>query len=99
MKLNRILPGLVLVALAAPASHAQLSVDLAKITCKQFPLMKVNPDYIALWLSGYYNAKHDNTVVDIERLRESAKKVKRECLYNGQGTVMQAVEKLLSSEK
>jgi hypothetical protein len=61
-------------------------VDLAKITCKQYPLMKVNPDYIALWLSGYYNTKHDNTV-DIEQLKETAKTLKRECLYNGQGTM------------
>jgi acid stress chaperone HdeB len=101
MKLNHVLSGLVfvLVTLAAPVSQAQLTVDLAKITCKQYPLMKVNPDYIALWLSGYYNGKRDNTVIDIERLKETAKKVKRECLYNNQGTVMQAVEKLLSSEK
>jgi|ERR1700722_3423932 hypothetical protein len=99
MKLNRILLGLVLVALGAPRSQAQLTVDLAKITCKQYPLMKANTDYIALWLSGYYNAKHDNTVIDIERLKETAKKVKRECLYNAQGTVMQTVEKLLGSEK
>lgn len=101
MKLNHVLSGLVfvLVTLAAPVSQAQLTVDLAKITCKQYPLMKVNPDYVALWLSGYYNGKRDNTVIDIERLKETAKKVKRECLYNNQGTVMQAVEKLLSSEK
>ena len=99
MRLNRLLPGLVFAMLAAPVGQAQITIDIAKITCKQLTLMKGNPDYIALWLSGYYNAKRDNTVVDVERFKDFATKVKRECLYGNRGTVMETVEKLLGSVK
>jgi HdeA/HdeB family len=99
MRLNRILPGLVLALLAPPAGQAQITIDIAKITCKQLPLLKVNPDYIALWLSGYYNAKRDNTVVDVQRFKDFAAKVKRDCLYGNQGTVMETVERLIGSAK
>jgi len=99
MKLNRIFPGLLLALLTAPAAQAQVTVDLAKITCKQLILLKTNPDYVALWLSGYYNAKRDNTVVDVQRFKDFAAKVKRECLYGNQGTVMETVEKLIGSAK
>ena len=84
---------------AAPATQAQITVDIAKITCKQLTLSKMNSDYIALWLSGYYNAKRDNTIVDIAQFKEFTTKVKRDCLYSNQGTVMETVEKLLGSVK
>jgi len=99
MRLKCVLPGLVLALLTAPAGQAQVTIDIAKISCKQLTLLKVNPDYIALWLSGYYNAKHDNTVVDVQRFKDFAAKVKRDCLYGNQGTVMETVEKLISSAK
>jgi hypothetical protein len=99
MRFNRTLPGLALALLVAPPGQAQITIDLAKISCKQLTLLKVKPDYIALWLSGYYNAKHDNTVVDIQRFKDFATRVKRDCLYNNQGTVMETVEKLIGSAK
>jgi HdeA/HdeB family protein len=99
MRFNRTLPVLAVALLVAPPGQAQITIDMAKISCKQLTLSKVNPDYIALWLSGYYNAKRDNTVVDIQRFKDFATKVKRDCLYGNQGTVMETVEKLLGSVK
>jgi hypothetical protein len=98
MRLKAVRLGLVLAALAAPVGHAQVSVDFAKITCKQLTSLRVKPDYIAVWLSGYYNAKQNNTVVDVERLKQFGKKVKTDCLYGNSGTIMETVEKLLSSQ-
>ena len=99
MKLNRILLGLAIAMPAVSVGHAQITVDVAKITCKQLTLLKVNSDYIAIWLSGYYNAKRDNTLIDIEKFKELATRVKRDCLYNNQGTVMETVEKLTGLTK
>ena len=85
---------------AASEGQAQTTIDVAKITCQQLTLMKVaDPDYIAIWLSGYYNAKRNSTVIDVEGLKDHAKKVKSYCLYNDKGTVMEAVQKLLGNEK
>ena len=99
MTFNRVLLGTVLTILAAPTSQAQITIDVSKITCKQLTLLKVSPDYIAVWLSGYYNAKRDNTIVEIEQFKELTSKVKRACLYNNQGTVMETVEKITDSKK
>src|SRR5262249_705103 len=52
-------------------ARAQVTIDVAKITCDQLILFKVaDPDYIALWLSGYYHAKQNNTVIDTQELRD-----------------------------
>ena len=81
--------------------HAQTTIDAAKITCRQFILLKVaDPEKIALWLSGYYHAKRGTTTIDVELLKEQPENLKRYCLYKDKdATVMEAVEKLLSQTK
>ena len=81
-------------ALAPWASaDAQVTVDVSKITCDQFTLYKItDPQNIALWLSGYYHGKHDNTVVDTQQLSANLKKITNYCNLNPQQTVMKAVE-------
>lgn len=89
----------VLVVGAGPA-RAQVSVDVAKITCRQLLFDKVispNTKSIALWLSGYYNAKRDNTVLDIGTLAKNTDKVEDYCRMNLDITVMIAVEKALGA--
>lgn len=84
--------------LVVPKVHAQTTIDVMKITCKQFILLKVaDPDKIALWLSGYYHAKRGSTTIDVQLLKEQPENIKRYCLYKDKdATVMEAVEKLLS---
>ncbi len=54
--------GIVAAMLAATFAQAQTTIDVAKISCDQFVLMTVaEPDYIAIWLSGYYHGKRNNT--------------------------------------
>jgi acid stress chaperone HdeB len=37
-------------------ARAQVMVDVSKITCDQFATYKIaNPEYIAIWLNGYYH--------------------------------------------
>jgi acid stress chaperone HdeB len=90
-------PGLMSALLVASMAQAQTTIDVAKITCKQFVLITVaEPEYIAIWLSGYYHGKRNSTSVDVQQLKEFARKVKDYCLYNDKGgTLMEAVEKLL----
>jgi hypothetical protein len=87
--------GVISVLLAVSAASAQTTIDVAKISCEQFVLMKVaDPDYIAIWLSGYYHGKRNNTTIEVQELKANAQKIKHYCLYN-KGTVMEAAEKLL----
>ena len=84
--------------LDAVEAHAQVSVDVAKITCRQLLFDKVispNTKSLALWLSGYYNGKRNNTVVDIGKLAKNTDKVEDYCRMNQDVTVMDAVTKAL----
>jgi hypothetical protein len=78
--------------LIASGANAQKTIDVARISCEQFALMKVAPpDYLAVWLSGYYHGKQNDPVVDVDGLKENLQKIKTYCLYN-KGTLMEAVE-------
>ena len=88
------------VLLGGPAAQAQVSLDVSKITCDQFTGYKVtNPRNIALWLSGYYNGKRGNTVIDTQGLDANARKLQDYCLLNPSVPVMQATETLFRIEK
>ena len=61
--------GSILVLSAVLSAQAQVTVDVTKINCDQFVHHKISePSLIAAWLSGYYNAKRNNRVLDLETL-------------------------------
>ncbi len=79
--------------------QAQVTVDVAKISCEQFVLFKVaDPDTIAVWLHGYYSGKEGNTVVDVEALKENVRKLRAHCLQNRDATLLDAVEALRGAQ-
>jgi len=55
-------------------------------------------DYLAIWVSGYYYGKNNNTIIEVQQLKENMNDFKRDCLYS-KGNLMQAVEKVLSQGK
>jgi acid stress chaperone HdeB len=91
--------GLICALLVASIAQAQTTIDVAKITCEQFVLITVaEPEQIAIWLSGYYHGKRNSTTVDVQQLKDYARKVRAYCLYNDKGgRLMEAVEKVLSA--
>jgi acid stress chaperone HdeB len=94
--LTIVLPALALALLSAPAAQAQVTIDISKITCEQLLLWKVtDPEKIAYWLSGYYNGKRDNTLLDTSTFEQNVNKVKDYCRSNYNTTVMQAVDAVL----
>jgi acid stress chaperone HdeB len=94
-RLLLIVLALSLASLPLSRARAQVTVDVAKITCKQFAEYKItNPRNIALWLSGYYNGKKNNTIIDTQKMVENSDKLTRYCLANPTVMVMQAVEKM-----
>jgi hypothetical protein len=90
-----------IVALETVATaQAQATLDISKITCEQFAFYKItDPQNIAIWLSGYYNGKRGNTILDTQRLIENSRKLQDYCLLNSQTPVIDAVEVLVSAEK
>jgi acid stress chaperone HdeB len=79
-------------------ARAQIAIDVSKITCEQLVLYQItNSDNIAIWLHGYYSAKHDTTLVDTQAFKANANKIKVYCRMNSKVTVMQAVETVLGT--
>jgi acid stress chaperone HdeB len=88
-------PALLLALLSIPPAHAQVTIDVSKISCEQFVLYQVvNSDYVAVWLDGYYSSKRNNTLVDPQALKDNINKVRDYCRTNLKTTIMQAVENL-----
>src|SRR5258708_12959682 len=104
MKVRLLMAALLLIPLLAallPAtSQAQVTVDVAKITCKQFLLDAVAPTKsVAMWLSGYYHGKHGGTVVDFGALQPEADKVEDYCPLNLDIPLMHPVDRALPFAK
>ena len=58
------------------------SIDVAKITCKQFITYEITDDArtLSLWLAGYWNGQQKNTLVDVSRFRRRSDALKDYCL-------------------
>jgi len=99
-KFNRVLLALPLIALAILPARAQVTIDVSKITCEQYVLFTVaDPRDIAMWLSGYFNSKANNTVLDTQKFRDHARQVMDYCQQNFKTPVMEAAQKVLGLTK
>ena len=84
------------------AAEAQVVLDVAKITCDQYVHSKIaTPNYIAAWLSGYYNGQRGSLTVDLQTLHAHVQKLEQYC-YQQQNfsiPVMKAVEATIAGGK
>jgi hypothetical protein len=53
---------------------------------------------IGAWMSGYYNAKHNNTMIDVRQLAENSWKMVEFCKRNPKMTVMKIIETLIAGK-
>lgn len=81
-------------------SFREITIDVSKISCKEFMLPGfIMPDDIAYWISGYYNGRRGNTVLDVVGLRDYVNKVEQYCIANKEMTVMKAAEAVINGAK
>jgi acid stress chaperone HdeB len=88
--------------LAMPFAHAQVTVEISKITCQQYLAFSIaDPRDINIWLSGYYHGKRGSTAVEPQLLKQDAEKLKAECLRqdNSNLPVLQVIEKAMAQGK
>ena len=81
--------------------RAQITVDVAKITCRQFLLGHVGGSTrsMANWLSGYYNGKRDKTVIEVGSMQKNVHDLERYCRKHYEMPVMDAAKSALGAEK
>ena len=99
---NYVVLGSIFAFFASQSAQGQVTVDVTKINCDQFVHHKISePSLIAAWLSGYYNAKRNNRVIDLQMLDDNMSKVKNYCNdeKNFKVPVMKAVENVLGKSK
>jgi hypothetical protein len=86
----------------APAAKAQMTVDVAKITCRQYLFDRTfspRAPMIANWLSGYFNGLKNNTVVDLGAMAKNKDKVEDYCRMNQDVTLIEAAKTALGLQK
>jgi hypothetical protein len=89
-----------LLTLGVFPAQAQTSVDVAKISCRQFIFDEIAlSKSIAVWLAGYYSGQQRNTVVDMGRMQQNIDKVQDFCRLNLETPVMDAAKKALGLSK
>ena len=87
-------------ALFALEVHAQVTLDLSKVTCDQYVGYKItDPQNIAIWLSGYFNGKRGNTILDTQAFEANTKKLRDYCFRNPATPVMQATETVFNIKR
>ena len=91
---------LILIAGAVATAHAQVVLDMSKVTCDQFTGYKItNPQNIAIWLSGYHAGRRGDTMIDTEALKARAQRLRDYCLLHPDVMVMRAVDLLMAGKK
>ena len=86
--------------LCSARADAQVTVDITKITCRQFLTGRLVPTKsIALWFSGYYAGKRGATQIDMGAIRPNAEKVQDYCGLHQDETVMNAAATVLGVAK
>jgi hypothetical protein len=97
---NLLISAIAIVLGANSAAEAQVTVDVAKMTCGQFATYKIaSPKSIAIWLSGYHHGARGDTIVDTQQLDSDTKKIQDYCLDHPDAALMQAVETILGPSK
>ena len=93
MKLNSLF-GIAIMVVGTTVAKAE-TVDMAKLTCAEMTKSYVDEIIVTgAWMSGYFNGKNNNTVVDIKQLSLNSKNVITFCGSNPTVTIMDAVQKV-----
>ena len=101
MKLRLLLTSALLLFAQMPTMQAQETVDLAKITCEQLMMEKFDwtSRDVVLLLTGYYNAKRNNTIIEPQTIKNEEDKVNSYCYQHRETTLMDAVKNVLGFDK
>jgi acid stress chaperone HdeB len=96
VKARLLLTSVLFLFVQIPTMQAQVTVDVAKISCEQLltQALPFTSRDIVLWLSGYYHGKHDNTIVEPDAFKRDENKLNTFCFGHGETTVVDALKNM-----
>ena len=100
MRINFVL-GCLFAVFVGSSCQAQVTIDASKITCDQFVHGKMGaPRTVAAWLSGFYNGKRNNALIDTQKFQANLNNLEKFCYdeKNFSIPVMQAIERTMSAK-
>jgi hypothetical protein len=86
-----------LAGFCAPAvAQAQVTIDMTKVTCAEYSAMDpvASADFSA-WMSGWFNQKANDTVINVEGFATNVANVKKWCASNPKESVMAGLQRAL----
>ena len=80
-------------ALGSAVAHAQLTIDMSRVTCARYLAMSPaqSADFSA-WMSGWFNQKNGYVFVDLNAYARNVANVKSWCALNSAQTVMAGLQ-------
>jgi acid stress chaperone HdeB len=90
---------LVLAAILSSASSlpatAQIRLNMNRVTCKDYlGYTPESRDFIRFWMSGYYNAAANSSVLNYNRLQSNSARVMDYCKAHKSATLPTAIQKV-----
>lgn len=81
-------------ALLSSAAHAQVTIDMSRVTCAEYLAMPPaqSADFSA-WMSGWFNQKTGYVFVDLNAYARNVANVKSWCASNPAQTVMAGLQR------
>jgi hypothetical protein len=81
------------------AAHAQVTVDVAEITCRQYLIGKIaTPRSVANWLSGYFHGVRGDTTLDYGALGADVRKLDAFCRKHHDMPLLEAARTLFANK-
>jgi hypothetical protein len=79
--------------MASAVAHAQLTIDMSRITCEQYLAMPpAQSAEFSAWMSGWFNQKNGYVFVDLNAYARNVANVKSWCASNPAQTVMAGLQ-------
>ena len=83
-----------LLAMWSVPGKAQVVLDMTLITCGEYMGQnRDTQDLLAAWMSGYFNAAKNQSMVDLARFQRNRKAVEKYCKTHKPETVMSAIQR------
>jgi hypothetical protein len=76
-------------ALSASIAHAQVSIDMTRVTCEQYMGLPIEQTRVFnAWMSGWFNQKSGSVSVDLNVFARNVDNVRKWCASNPRESVM-----------